>query len=87
LSHGAPGLRLIPPCGKLYNSANSLVLRHELLSVPFWHANSQSLRLSMFGINCDVKKHSVIFHNKQIEPEHSPLIQSWVPNKNIDIDC
>lgn len=79
LSQGEPGRRLIPPSGSPYRCANSLVLRHVLVSFPFWHASSHSLRLSMFGMMLDVRKHSLMFHSRQIEPEQSPLMHSWVP--------
>lgn len=76
LSQGDPGLKLIPPGGKLTAAANSLVDRQVCESVPFIQANSQSLRLSMLGIIWDVKKHSFNPHSKQIDPVQSPLIQS-----------
>lgn len=79
LSHGDPGLKLMPPSGNPYKCANSLVLLHVFVSLPFWHANSHNFRLSICGMIWDVKKHSVIFHNRQIDPAHSPLMQSWVP--------
>lgn len=78
LSHGEPGRKLMPSFGKPTCKPNSLVLRHVLVSFPFWHANSHNFRLLMFGIICDVKKHSDMFHSKQIDPEHSPLMHSCV---------
>lgn len=80
LSHGDPGLKLIPPSGNPYKWANSLVLLHVFVSLPFWQANSHNFLLSICGIIWDVKKHSVIFHNKQIEPAHSPLMHNCVPD-------
>lgn len=80
LSQGDPGRRLMPPGGSPTTWANSLVLLQVLGSVPFWQANSQSFRLSIFGIIWLVKKHSVRFHSRQIEPVHSPLIHNCVPS-------
>lgn len=34
----------------------------------------------MFGIMLLVRKHSVRFHSRQMEPVHSPLIQSYEKN-------
>lgn len=79
LSHGDPGRRLIPPSGRPYKWANSLVLRQVDVSLPFWHANSHNRRLSTAGVIDDVRKHSDIFQSKQIDPEHSPLIHNAVP--------
>lgn len=72
----------MPPRGKLTAAANSLVDLHVCKSVPFIQANSHNLRLSMLGIICDVKKHSFRPHSKQIDPVHSPLMQS-LNKKNI----
>ena len=80
LSQGDPGRRLMPPGGNPTLWANSLVLLHVLVSVPFWQANSHNFLLSIFGIMWLVRKHSVRFHSKQMEPVHSPLIHNCVPS-------
>lgn len=71
----------MPPGGKPTTCANSLVLRQDAGSVPFWHASSHNRRLSMFGISVDVRKHSVKFHSRHIEPVQSPFIHNCVPIK------
>lgn len=87
LSQGEPGRRLIPPLGKPTRSAKSAVLWHWSGRGPTWQASWQSARRSTTAADTpsptargvDDRKHSVMFHARQIEPRHSPLRHSWVP--------
>lgn len=85
LSQGEPGRRLMPPSGRPTWRAKSAVLRQG--PAPRWQASWHSVRRSATATatpspaarGVDDRKHSVMFHSRQIEPLHSPLMHSWVP--------